>query len=102
MTVSFVVSLDVGTRGTLERIIDKTINHIPHQVRLFRLKKTKLQIKDENEFVYGLAFGDIYGTFLLYFASIMERQPTDNELDEMIDIIDRRAREIRDAIFKAG
>ncbi len=47
--------LDTQTRGILENIIDEAISNIPMNLSILRDVKKQFQIKEENDFTFGLA-----------------------------------------------
>lgn len=96
------MGLDEISRGILEKEIDAVIREIPEEVRTFRQLKSLFQIKEEADFVYGLAIGHILYPFILSYFATYGRKPTPAEYDEIRQIIIKRSREIREAIFNTG
>ncbi len=96
------MTLDERARGMLETIIDDAIRGIPEYIRLIRLTKTQLHIKDESEFVYGLAWGKIISDFTTDCLNLYKRDLTAEERTEVSRVIVTRSQEIREAIFKMG
>src|SRR5437899_259203 len=68
-------------RGTLEQTIDNVIGQIPTMARAARDPsfKSLLQIKEENDFVMGLAWGKIYTEFVAYLLVTRGRTYDDKE-----------------------
>ena len=91
-------------RGALEQTIDKVISQIPTMVEATRdpFFKSLLQIKEENDFVMGLAWGKIYTEFLAYLIASRGSSFDDKEGAEIAEIVMRRSSEIRTAIFNGG
>lgn len=96
------MGLDPTTRGVVEQIIDDHIKTIPRYVQEFRAIKPALQIKEESDFVYGMIWGQIVSNVTVHYMYTLKRQPSPEEMKEASDIILKRSREIRDAIFNAG
>ena len=98
------MGLSVIDRGFLDKIIDKEIAEIPSQVKSFREPriKTKFQLKEPNDFVFGVAFGTMLDSFSSYYTQIYQKPPTQSEIDEVVSVIDNRIAEIRNAIFNCG
>jgi hypothetical protein len=96
--------LDVVVRGLLEKQIDIVIDTIPYFMSRFRKKELKdtLQFKDEEDFMYGMAYGGIVFGFSQIVKSLLGRKPTDEETLEVQTIIVKRMREVKDKIFKTG
>jgi hypothetical protein len=98
-----VLSLEV--RGLVENYIDKMIkDHIPLLVSRFRQKEVKdmLQYKDEEDFIYGAIYGAINYGFMERYIAKYQNIGTEEEAHEIRDIINKRMREVKEAIFKAG
>ena len=96
------MTLDANSRGALESIIDGVIKQTPSLVETFRKAKSRMQITNESDYVFGLESGVIFGSFTALLISLKNRQPDLEELDQIMDILIRRSREIRDAIFNIG
>jgi len=97
--------LDTIDRGNLERSIDSLIKGIPVLVSQFRNQDVKklFQYKDENDVVFGMVFGGIIEKFGFYYkVTHNTNAPPAEDSIEIMDIITRRASEIREAIFKCG
>jgi len=97
--------LDTNDRGQLERSIDIQIKGIPLLISSFRDQDVKkfFQYKDENDVVFGMVFGSIIEKFGFYYNGIHNTDvPPADVASEVLDVIMRRAREIKEAIFKCG
>jgi hypothetical protein len=93
--------IDAALRGVLEQYIDPMVIAIPNIVQVFlgSPNKSPLQIQNKNDFVLGVALGNIQNAFLTTFVSLQARYPTPDELAEISDVIFRRIPEIQDAIL---
>ena len=98
------MAIDATMRGVLEQYIDSIVIAIPNIIRVFfdPSKKARLQIQNENDFVLGVALGNIQNAFLTTFVSTQARYPSPEELTQISNVIFKRIPEIRDAIFSAG
>ena len=96
--------LDNEDRAYLEKTIDRTVRQVPDIVTMSRDEgyQKHSQYKEADDFVLGFATGMIYGAFIQYFVARQQRQPTDDEVTEANQVILRRMREIKDAIFNCG
>jgi hypothetical protein len=56
----------------------------------------------QNDFILGVALGNIQNAFLTSFVSTQARYPNPQELIEISNVIFKRIQEIGDAIFSAG
>jgi len=98
------VTLDNEDRAFLEKTIDTIINQVPTIMTMARTEEYKkiFQYKDEGDVVLALAMGMIYGALAQYFVTRHERSTNPDETNESNQVILRRTREIKDAIFKCG
>jgi len=98
------VALDNDDRAYLEKTIDRTIIQVPSIVRMSRFENYQkhAQYKDADDFVLGFATGAIYGGFSEYFVARHQRMTNDDEVTEVNQVVLRRMREIKDAIFNCG
>ncbi len=87
--------LDPKSREIVERLIDRMISDTPALVKDYRERKSQLHIEEESDFVYGMAFGKVHASMLAHFVSVLEREPTREEMNEVNAILSRRALEIR-------
>ena len=96
--------LDNEDRAYLEKTIDMTVKQVPDIVTMSRDEgyQKHAQIKEVDDFVLGIATGMIYGAFIQYFVTRQQRQPAEDEVAEANQVILRRMREIKDAIFNCG
>ena|SRR5919199_6078414 len=92
--------IDAAMRGILEQYIDSIVIAIPNIVQVFfdHSHKAQLHIQNENDFVLGVALGNIQNAFLTTFVSLQARYPDPEELQEISNVIFKRVPEIRDAI----
>ena len=99
-----ILAFQAEDRGMLEQIIDKVIGQIPSMIDATREShfKSLLQIKEENDFVMGLAWGKIYTEFVAYLIASRGSSYDKEEGDKIAQIVMRRSAEIRDALFNGG
>jgi hypothetical protein len=92
--------LDSKNRGILEKEIDNSIAAIPIFIKKYRdtTMKARLQYKDEADFVMGFVWGKIIFTFVHNFWIKNRRFPSKDEVKEIHLIIERRTKEIKEAI----
>ena len=99
------MTLDSNDSGSLERSIDSLIKGIPELVSHFRNQDVKkfFQYKDENDVVLGMILGGVIEKFGFYYNVTHNTNMAPPEVaSEVLDVIMRRASEIREAIFKCG
>ncbi|HKI09549.1 MAG TPA: hypothetical protein VKA09_14235 [Nitrososphaeraceae archaeon] len=89
-------------RGHVERAIDISLQSIPQTLKNIRTMKEELHLKEEEDYVFGLAMGYVIGTFEAFYRLVYLKAPSAEDSSEVIRIILRRSRDIRDAIFSVG
>ena len=95
------MGLSSNDRGFLDQVIDRTTNDAKNTKSMFvdPQIKTAFQLKNPEEFVFGRAYGQIFQSFSSYFPTINKRLATEEELQEVSQVIIRRLPELRQAIF---
>jgi len=96
--------LDEFDRGYLENLIDREIKLVPSTMELARMPRyqKEWQIKSDADLVLGWAVGDIFTGFGMYYSNLHKETLPSEDLDQAVDIVIKRVREIREAIFKCG
>ena len=96
--------LNEQMRGSLEKTIDHTILKIPKIVRMARTVSAakEFQVKNPDDFALGLAWGYIIRAFSVHYATKYHGMPSEEEMNELSDIVIKRTKEIKEAIFKCG
>jgi hypothetical protein len=91
---------DELARGAFETHIDNVIKDIPLLMSRFRQKEIKnlLQLRNEEEFLYGV----VYGRIIWGFNHPTATGITNEDIFEMQRILLRRLREVKDAIVNTG
>ena len=93
------MGIDATMRSVLEQYIDSIVIAIPNIVKVFFDPSNKaLQIRDENDFAFGVALGNIQNAFLTTFVSIQARYPDPEEIAEINNMISRRVSETGNSI----
>jgi hypothetical protein len=86
-------------RGVIEKMLDQmlTSEHLEDMSEVYELYKPFVKSKEDT------MFGDIVGSmterFISFIMDFDRRKPTDAEMKEFLDIIDRRAQEIKSKIL---
>lgn len=52
-------------------------------------------VSNDVEFVFGIAIGRIYNSFYYQTRRILKRNPTEQEFQEFLEILDKHAKDIR-------
>ena len=96
--------LDDQMRGKLEKIIDQSILGVPQTVDMARIVSAakEFQIKNPDDFALGITWGVILRAISECFATMYDRMPSEEERNEISDIVLKRTKEIKEAIFKCG
>ena len=93
-----------NTRGNLENLIENTITAVPQLVELGRNEsfRKEFNIREEGDLTLGIVWGYIIRGFQDSFVLDYNRLPNDLELLDMMTVVFKRTREIKEAIFKCG
>ena len=96
--------LDSEDRAYLEKTIDSTIRQVPTMMKLVRMEEYQklVNVKEPADLALGFATGIIFGGFVEYFVTRHQRESNPDEISEVNEVIFRRTREIKEAIFKCG
>jgi len=96
--------LDDNDRGFLENLIDKQIQGVEDIVSIARNENNKKewQIQNDGDFTLGWALGVIFNDFALYYSQFHKAYMDQEQVNQAINIISKRIREIKEAIFKCG
>ena len=91
-------------RGNLEEFIDIARDGVPETMQEFRDKDVKkfLFMENENDFVLGYSMARIFYGYTMSFVPRNNRALTEQEKAEVIDIILKRTKEIKEAIHNCG
>jgi len=98
------MTLSYQDRGIIEQIIDVNIASIPKELKGFRSEDIRkyFQLKDSDEFVYGIVYGKIVATVENYLKLIKTPEQLQQDAEQVAEIISKRVREIKDKIFTNG
>jgi len=77
---------------------------MPEIIQIFRSDKIKheYQIKNPDEFTYGYIHGKIMTLFSASYVTTHENPLGDEQFIEIRDVLKRRSRDIKEAIFNCG
>ncbi len=96
------MSLNNNIHGLLENIIDESINILPPLINHIRdTIHPEFGIHKVEDFAFGFIQGLIMGQFINLYRSIYAQNPPSDISAEFERILLRRARDIRDEIFRA-
>lgn len=97
------MSLNPYMRGELENLVDQGIIITPTFANIARNNlRPEFNIQTLEDYVLGLVQGSIMGAFVSFYRSTFAPDLPPNLQTEVAQIIFRRTKEIRDAIFNAG
>ncbi len=98
------MTLSIEDRGLLEKNIDSEIEGIKAVINIARneLNKKEWEIRNEADFALGWAIGSISANFTHNYVDLHHAPPSKEEVSQATEIITKRIREIKEAIFKCG
>ncbi len=96
--------LDSRDRGYLENLIDNEIKEVPNTMEIARAPRyqKEWQIQSDVDLVLGWTVGVIFTRFGSYYANFHNENLALEDLDQAVDIVIKRVREIKEAIFNCG
>jgi len=98
------MALSNEERGFLEKRIDDEIKGMKATIDIARSENNRKewQILNDADFALGWALGTIFNDFSHYISSIHQKRIDQVDIEQAIEIITKRVREIKEAIFKCG
>ena len=96
--------LDGYDGGYLENLIDMEIKGVPSTMEIARAPRyqKEWQIQSDVDLVLGCTVGAIFTGFSMYYVNLHKETLPLEDLDQAVDIVIKRVREIKEAIFKCG
>ena len=98
------MALSNEERGFLEKLIDEEIKGMKGTIDIARDEKNKKewQIQNDGDFALGWALSTIFNNFVHYISNIHQKRIDQVDIEQAIEIITKRVREIKEAILKCG
>ncbi len=98
------MTLNQADREFLEKDFAQFLEQIPSLVLLSRTENYKMSIQSNgaDDFVLGFTNGMLWVGFINYFAGRYMRELAEDETREFFEILHRRNRVIKEAIFKCS
>ena len=96
------MTLNQEDRAFLDKDFFQFLDQIPSIVLLSRTEdyKMSIQFNGADDFVLGFTNGMLWVGFINYFVSRHKRELAEDEAKEFFDILHKRNRVIKEAIFK--
>jgi len=98
------MALSNEERGFLEKLIDQEIKGMKGTIDIARGEQSKRewQVQNDEDFALGWALSTIFNNFVHYISNIHQKRIDQVDIEQTIEIITKRVREIKEAIFKCG
>lgn len=95
-----IMGLSKLDKSTLEEIIADAKSHIPREKVTFENIKVRnlMGIYDLEEFLFGMIYGEITTHFEDYYFSKYQRTPDKSEINEIVEILTNKLKDIREII----
>lgn len=91
--------MDVETRGILETLIDNFVTGTEPMVEGVKLRFGPI-IENPEDFTLGWIIGNILGSFGVMVSEHRRKRLSDEEMEEAFSLLEKRAPEIKDSVFK--
>ena len=84
----------------LEEKINKKISEVAEKSdELFKIVKSLDELKTHSDsFGYGIVIGRLYNSFYYQCRRILKRNPTSDEFDEFLEILNKKQKEILNSL----
>jgi hypothetical protein len=89
--------MDARVKKAVLGKIDETVSNI-NEIAKIQASLGKIPVSSREEFAFGIAIGRIYNSFHYQTRRALKRNATEDEFAEFLDILAKRAGEIRKAI----
>jgi hypothetical protein len=93
--------LDENMRETLDQLINRTIISFHTVMSSIRIDKADFHIQNELDYALGLAHGMIVTGFVSDFNTQNKREPNQEEMIEVTEVLSDRTEELKEAIIKS-
>ena len=92
--------LDQVDRDFLEKEIDRAASDVKSTIEIARNEEYRklTQIANESDFTFGWALGQIVRGFSYFFLIRHGRNANESEIEEVVNRVNTRSKEIKDAI----
>ena len=84
----------------LEMKLNQKINEVADKSdEIFKIIKSLDELKKHSDsFGYGIIIGRLYNSFYYQCRRILKRNPTDEEFDEFLELLNRKQKEILNSL----
>jgi hypothetical protein len=89
--------MDARVRKAVLEKIDETVSNV-NEISKIRISLGHIPVGSQDDFAFGIAIGRIYNSFHYQTRRALKRSATEEEFAEFIDILAKRAGEIRKAL----
>jgi hypothetical protein len=89
--------MDARVKKAVVGKIDETMSNID-EISKIRQSLGHIPVGSQDDFAFGIAVGRIYNSFHYQTRRALQRNATEEEFAEFLDILSKRAGKIREAI----
>lgn len=86
-------------RGLVEKIMDKMLSENSISKSRLMFDSMKPVIKNSDDAIFGFIYGHVFGKLDAIYVNL-NRQPTKEEVKEVVDAIKKRTMEIKSRIYE--
>jgi hypothetical protein len=94
--------LDDKMKGVLDHLINRTIFSFHTVMSSIQTDKVEFHIVNESDYALGLTHGMILTGFVSEFKNQHKREPNQEEMTEVSEVLFERTDELREAILKSN
>jgi len=93
------MKMEATLRGYVEQVIDEGLKTEVLENALEFLKRFEPLVKSETDVMFGHVIGTVRMSIFYYALALYHRTPTEEELNDVCEIMQRRAQEIKSKIL---
>ncbi|MDQ3998629.1 MAG: hypothetical protein M3208_00230 [Thermoproteota archaeon] len=90
--------MDVRVRKALLAKIQETISSSDEILKIQQMLLRRISVTSRDDFVFGIAVGRIYNSFHYQTRRALNRNATNEEFAEFLEILAKRADEVKNAV----
>jgi hypothetical protein len=90
--------MDVRVRKALLAKIQETISSSDEILKIQQMLLRRISLTSRDDFVFGIAVGRIYNSFHYQTRRALNRNATNEEFAEFLEILAKRADEVKNAV----
>lgn len=92
-------TMDTRVRKAVLSKIEETVSNAS-EIKRIRRSINVIQVRDDDDFIFGIAIGRIYNSFYYQTRRNLKRDATDKEFEEFLLILGEESARIKEALLR--